>query len=437
MKLSKHNIISRITDSDEYFIVNVLSGNADILSAEKAREISAGRFTDVDEYVEKGYLVDETAEERPYRKRYADFLDGRDKDEVQLFFVPWYTCNFACGYCYQEGYGNGYVAPSHEVVDAFFSYVQREFAGRKKYVTLFGGEPLLPGVQYAGFARHFLRKANDAGLDVAIVTNGYTLADYVGELRQHRIREVQVTLDGVADVHDARRPLKGGGTTFLRISRGIDAALDAGLTVNLRVVLDRANVETLPDLARYAIQQGWTKRAHFKTQLGRNYELHYCQTDQERLLTRLEMYQELYSLIKRSPDLLEFHRPAFSVSRFLFEQGELPNPLYDSCPGTKTEWAFDGFGDIYSCTATVGKKAESLGTFHPHITRRSELIEQWENRDVTTIKECATCNLRLACGGGCTSVAFNKTGRIDAPDCRPVRELLELGISTYFKKELV
>jgi uncharacterized protein len=111
--------------------------------------------------------------------------------------------------------------------------------------------------------------------------------------------------------------------------------------------------------------------------------------------------------------------------------------LYDSCPGTKTEWAFDYTGSIYSCTATVGKKEEALGTFYPTVTKKEDLIDQWQDRDVTSIKECTSCNLRLACGGGCASVAFNRTGQLLSPDCRPVKALLEMGISTYFKGELV
>jgi uncharacterized protein len=141
-------------------------------------------------------------------------------------------------------------------------------------------------------------------------------------------------------------------------------------------------------------------------------------------------------LLKGHPEVLEFHKPAFSISKFLFENGELPSPLYDSCPGTKTEWAFDYAGSIYSCTATVGKQGEALGSFFPDISKKEALIEQWEERDVTSIPACSECNLRLACGGGCASVALNATGKILAPDCRPVRELLELGIATYFKKEL-
>jgi uncharacterized protein len=435
LQFSPHNIFSRVPGSDEYYLVNPLSGNADILSAEKAQEILEKRYTDVDEYASKGYLADPAEEERLFRRKYADFLDARDKDEVQIFFVPWYTCNFACSYCYQETYVHQPGIPSAGVIDAFFDYVGRQFAGRKKYLTLFGGEPLLPGAPYRTVVSRFLENAKSAGLETAIVTNGYTLEEY-DLLKQYRIREVQVTLDGMPALHDVRRPLKGGGETFQQIVRGIDRALEAGITVNLRVVIDRENIAGLPALARFAVEKGWTGSTHFKTQLGRNYELHSCQTDRQKLLSRLELYEELYALIRKHPEILEFHKPAFSVARFLFEEGELPRPLFDSCPGTKTEWAFDASGKIYSCTATVGKSAEALGAFYPHVTLNKGLVANWEDRDVTTIPACRTCELRLACGGGCASVAFNKTGDLHTPDCRPVKELLGMGISLYFNKEL-
>jgi uncharacterized protein len=435
LQFSPHNIFSRIPGTDEYYLVNLLSGNADVLKSEKAQEILEQRYTDVDEYTAKGYLVVPSEEERTFRRKYADFLDARDKDELQIFFVPWYTCNFACGYCYQETYGHQPGIPPTGVIDAFFNYVGRQFADRKKYLTLFGGEPLLSGAPYRSVITRFLENAGSAGLETALVTNGYTLEEYVGLFKQYRIREVQVTLDGMPALHDIRRPLKGGGATFERIVRGIDQALAAGLTINLRVVLDRENISGLPALARFAVEKGWTASPHFKTQLGRNYELHSCQKDRQKLLSRLEMFEELYTLIQRYPEILAFHKPAFSVARFLFDEGKLPRPLFDSCPGTKTEWAFDSTGNIYSCTATVGKSAEALGTFYPSVTLDQDLISKWEERDVTSIAACGTCALRLACGGGCASVAFNETGDLYSPDCRPVKELLGMGISLYFNKE--
>jgi uncharacterized protein len=130
---------------------------------------------------------------------------------------------------------------------------------------------------------------------------------------------------------------------------------------------------------------------------------------------------------------VEFYKPAYSVSKFLSENGELPDPLFDACPACKTEWAFDYTGQIYSCTATVGKTDESLGSFYPAVTRKNQIIDQWGKRDITSIPGCKDCSVQLACGGGCGSVAKNRTGNICSTDCRPVKELLELGFSSYFE----
>ncbi|MEI7897397.1 MAG: radical SAM protein [bacterium] len=439
MIYSKHNIFSGIAGSDNFFIVNLLSGSADILNPDEGkmvRDFLDGKEIALDFHKnmeEQGYLVDAKEEERLYRSKYLDFIDTRDEDEVQLFFVPNYRCNFACTYCYQDEYANSNQELTTEVIEAFFHYVGREFAGRKKYITVFGGEPLLNSPKQKGLMVYLLKLARESNLEVCFVTNGYSLAEYVDILKLAEIREIQVTLDGIGSVHDARRFLKGGGATFEKIVQGIDACLQEGLPVNLRMVIDKENIEGLPEMARFAIDKGWTKSEFFKTQIGRNYELHHCQSTSEKLFSRISLYETIYRQVKEHPYIPEFYKPAYSISKFLAENGSLPDPLFDACPACKTEWAFDYTGQIYSCTATVGKADESLGTFYPDVSRKNEMIAAWENRDVTAIPECLTCNMQLACGGGCGSVAKNRTGDVCSTDCRPVKELLELGFSAYFE----
>lgn len=431
LSLSKYNILSKLADSQDYFVLNLLSGNADILSPEEAARLQDGELPGNREYVEKGYVTDPKEEEKRYKLKYLEFLNQRDQDEVQVFFVPRYTCNFNCSYCYQAEYGAPANPLKKEVVDAFYRYLDSELSSRSKYVTIFGGEPLMPGSRSKEEMGWMLEGAAQHGLEVAIVTNGYLLTEYIDLLKTCAIREIQVTLDGAREMHDKRRFLHNGGATFDKIAEGIDAALQNRLPVNLRVVVDKENFNDLNDLALFARQKGWTGDPLFKTQLGRNYELHTCQLDSGRLFSRVSLYREVYELVKEHPEFLEFHRPAFSVSRFLFENGELPDPLFDSCPGTKTEWAFDHTGRIYACTAAVGKEGEVLGTFYPEISLNEDVVEQWEDRDVTAIPACKECEMQLACGGGCASVAKNKTGDLHAPDCRPVKELLEMGLSLY------
>jgi uncharacterized protein len=440
MKYSKFNIFSGIRDSGNYFIVNLLSGNADILSKDDADRIERLKngesvpdkaFTD--ELTEKGYLVDESDESAVYRKKYLDFIDSRETDEIQIFFVTNYSCNFACSYCYQDQYSYQGSEVSKDVVDAFFSYINREFAGRRKYVTIFGGEPLLSGPKQKEIISYISEKSSEAGIELCFVTNGYNLEEYIPVLKLARIREVQVTLDGTRDVHDRRRFLKGGAGTFDRIVRGIDSCLGNGININLRMVIDRENIGDLPAFAAFAIERGWTKSPFFKTQIGRNYELHHCQSSPQVLFDRVSIFESIYELTRKHPHILEFYKPAYSVAKYLHDNGSLPDPLFDSCPACKTEWAFDYTGNIYSCTATVGKPGESLGTFFPEITRKSTIVSEWENRDVTSIEDCHNCSLQLACGGGCGSVAKNRTGSICSTDCRPIKELLELGFSAWFE----
>jgi len=440
MRYSRYNIFSKIRDSENFFITNLLTGNADILNADDVKRLEAIKNGNsgsdpefAGELAEKGYLIEETYEAKLYRSRYLDFIDSRDRDEIQIFFVTNYSCNFACTYCYQDQYNNPHLELNNEIIDAFFSYVLKEFAGRKKYITIFGGEPLLPGKKQKDLISYILKKSLESDLEISFVTNGYSLDEYTDILKKGKIREVQVTLDGTEDMHNSRRFLKGGDGTFNRIVNGIDACLENGIDINLRMVADKENIENLPDLSQFAIDKGWTKSPYFKTQIGRNYELHHCQSAPDKLFDRVSLFEKIYELTKEHPQIVEFYKPAYSVAKFLSENGELPDPLFDACPACKTEWAFDYTGQIYSCTATVGKADESLGSFYPEITRRDSIIEEWERRDVTSIPECKDCSVQLACGGGCGSVAKNRTGKICSTDCRPVKELLELGFAAYIE----
>jgi hypothetical protein len=94
MKYSKHNIFSRISGSENHFIVNLLSGNADILDSTDAGKIESIRKGEavndtefLKEIAEKGYLVDESEEKKVYRSKYLDFIDSRENDEIQIFLV--------------------------------------------------------------------------------------------------------------------------------------------------------------------------------------------------------------------------------------------------------------------------------------------------------------------------------------------------------------
>jgi len=194
MEYSKHNIFSKIAESESYYIVNPLSGQADILEPEEAQKYIDKKITSTQSYIDKGYVVDPKEETKLFKKKYLDFIDERDKDEVQLFFTPWYTCNFNCSYCFQDEYTNPNDDVEDEVIDAFFKYIDEKFNSRQKYITIFGGEPLLNSPAKKESIKKIIAGANSRNLDIAIVTNGYHITEYIDILKTARIREIQVPL---------------------------------------------------------------------------------------------------------------------------------------------------------------------------------------------------------------------------------------------------
>ena len=101
IRYSKYNVFSQIRDSQNYFIVNILSGNADIISksdAEKLKTLREDKILSEDlfsrELFEKGYFIDDQEEKKLYTSKYLDFIDARERDEVQLFFIINYSCTF-------------------------------------------------------------------------------------------------------------------------------------------------------------------------------------------------------------------------------------------------------------------------------------------------------------------------------------------------------
>jgi uncharacterized protein len=263
------------------------------------------------------------------------------------------------------------------------------------------------------------------------VTNGNDLVSYLPALSTGTVKEVQVTLDGPREIHDRRRPHRDGGATFDRAAAGIDALVKAGVPVNLRVVADKENLPSLPELAAFAASRGWLDlpSSRFKTQVGRNYELFGCASRQGRdaLFDRVELWADYLALAEQHPELRRFHSPRFHGLGHLAESGELPPPNFDACPAAKTEWAFAPDGFVYGCTATVGHPAHRLGTFHPGVARDEAAIARWSGRSTLTIPECGRCALAPVCGGGCGAVAWHRTGDPRTTDCRPVPELYGLG----------
>lgn len=141
-------------------------------------------------------------------------------------------CNERCQYCMPEGYKGWTKRADHltasEIIATAAAAVRIGFG--KFRIT--GGEPLVRDdvVEIcAGIA------ALDGVESLAVSTNGTRLAKLAGELAESGVGSVNVSLDAV----DAAVYHKITGGEIAKVLRGIDSALDAGLSVKLNCVLLR------------------------------------------------------------------------------------------------------------------------------------------------------------------------------------------------------
>ncbi|MGE5417860.1 MAG: radical SAM protein [Acidobacteriota bacterium] len=448
MYFAKNNIVVPLDSIDfsTYAIMNPLSGSFDLLEKGEYEQILAGKAEtlapELATYLgERGYVFNSKEDEDVLvQKEWELFQEETANTQVQLLLIPSYGCNIACKYCYQAGMEAGHNLIKPEVVDAFFDYAENTYANNtvKPFVTLFGGEPLIDSPTQREIVSLIVDRCVEHGYELAAVSNGYDLANYVDLLARAKVKEIQVTLDGTKDVHDQRRGTANGKGTFDRIVAGIDAALARGIPINLRSVVDQENINDLVSLAEFFDSKGWLDLPPnlFKTQIGRNYELFDCYAKPQHLLSQADLWREFSKLSQKYPVLKKFHRPDFKGIRHLVDTGEMYMASFDTCPAAKTEWVFDLNGDIYGCTASCGREEYKLGTFYPEVTARAEETKQWQQRNVNNIEECRDCKYNVICGGGCGVIAANKTGRILAPDCRPIQELIETGVD-YYREEIL
>ena len=135
-------------------------------------------------------------------------------------------CNLRCSHCYAEHRGTSELSPE-EVKKVLREF--EEMQGLRVLIT--GGEPLL----HSRFGE-IIDMLPEFALRKVLFTNGTMLEN--GMLRTLRVDEIQVSIDGLEEAHDA---LRGKGT-FKTAMDAIVRARDAGFEVSVSTMVHPANL---------------------------------------------------------------------------------------------------------------------------------------------------------------------------------------------------
>ncbi len=95
---------------------------------------------------------------------------------------------------------------------------------KEMHISWFGGESLLAGDVIESLSSRLMALADerDATYGASIITNGYLLTqDAVDMLDRCKVKNAQVTIDGIGATHNTTRKLANGGPTFERITSNL------------------------------------------------------------------------------------------------------------------------------------------------------------------------------------------------------------------------
>lgn len=375
---------------------------------------------------QRGYLTTKTPdEEYALVERIARKLQEADTRGMPSYIVmPTYQCNLRCPYCFQDhmrtnpDYSHLLTILDEDGADRIIGAmpaIERrhevpEDARPTRSVTFFGGEPLLP--ECRSIVEYFMSQLRARGpARFTAITNATHLHEYRDLLGPDGIRTLQVTLDGPPDEHDKRRIRPDGSGTFDEIAENVRMALDLDVNIQVRMNVDRNNVDQLPELAHEIQRQGWDQYENF---LAYTAPIH-ASTDEVDRSTTMSSHQ-----LNRAVDALrEDHCPMSVIRRpddglksrvrHVFDNQHDPLPRFKSsfCGAHTRMYVFDALHDIYACWERTGDKRLRIGSIDENHKVDFDPIAEglWRKRSVPESPVCRKCRYAFYCGGGCAILA--------------------------------
>lgn len=449
MHVSKHTFRFSVEDGRQVLLFNPLTSAMDIIEKPSLDRLDAlcrsgGEGLLADEtasyLLERGYVYRDAAdEEEAMRRGLEEFRDREQRSNMRFVILPTYQCNSRCPYCFIGDAIGQESLMTDETMDLAFAAMDQlaEERGRgcTKQLSLFGGEPLIDTPNQRRVVERILQKGVERGYLIDIVSNGFDLIHYVDMLKKYGVDKVQVTFDGMRDYHNTRRrAVDKRGKSFDRIVAGVDAALEKGLPLNVRILLDRNSITNMPQLVGFFKEKGWFGNPNFTTHIGSVFDCFKCQPGKEtaKHLEVREGNEALYKICNEDRSLAELLELDWQgVRRFLYT-GKLFPPTYKTCFGGTRMFAFDMNGGIYACETTAGRDEYRIGTFAPTLDINRELMAALDDRHILNIPACQKCPQALLCAGGCTFNAVVNHGSLLAPGCRMLKETLQYGFDYYW-----
>jgi uncharacterized protein len=315
-----------------------------------------------------------------------------DTSSLGLVLAPTMACNMACPYCFEDN-KRGRMSP--RTVEALIGFVERQASGLKEVqTTWYGGEPLLALDIMEDITASMHDLAGEHGFTYTcsgVISNGYLLDEKATErLRDLKVGQVQVTIDGPARIHDRKRPLKNGLGSFGTILRNVTYAADR-LPIVIRINLDKSFTPGIVDELLSELEGAGL----------RNKATVYFGQLEPATTTCANIAESCY-------ETRAFSQTEIAYYRLLLDRGfyvqKLPHPIMTFCfAQLSNSFLIDPQGDLFRCFNYAGDPTRSMGNIQDAVNYRHPQFGRLFAFDPFEHPSCRSCDILPICMGSCPS----------------------------------
>ena len=320
-------------------------------------------------------------------------------------------CNLGCYYCYEER-AEEKLEPRD--VDSIVELARSRLtkAGRRHlHIDWYGGEPLLnvSFIEAASSRLQALASALDVSYSASLVSNGTCWPDDPAAfVRRHRLRQVQISFDGLRENHNRRRRFTDAVSeekSSFDLAVSVVDRLIPHVRVDIRFNIDRRNKDDVLPFIDFGRERGW-----FSGQHGTTFQP-----------ARLAAYTEHSSFMRKAElSIGEFDAVRATVREILTEapvpESEAPDgfpyPRTSVCAALAADPVVIGSDKrLYHCGLQVSEKLRAVGSLERSHSPFQILGQDqaawnseerfWSGFDPTTAPKCSRCSFLPICWGGC------------------------------------